>query len=173
MTLIFCALLFFVLGACVGRLSCLLMHTDIQQVPRWMLRIGLLMGIIWMLFGTLFVSVGFPTTLISIHLILLSCLVILAVEDIRTLVIPDRLTLPMIVIAFMAISYARLYHNPDLLPLVRWSLLGGLVGMVFYSLQMVTPAIIHEVKHKHFSHIPGIILTPFFFPFWILIKIFF
>lgn len=131
------------------------------------------MGIVWMIFGTIFVSLSLPTTLIVIHLIMLSCLVILAIEDMRTMTIPDRLSVPMIVIAFLCISYARLYHESNLFSNVRWSLLGGLVGMVFYCLQIVGPALWHAVKRKHYSYIPSILLAPVFFPFWLMIKVLF
>ncbi len=50
--------------------------------------------------------------------------------------------------------------------------MGSLVGMLFYLLQMIIPALIHVVQKKQFYRIPNIITLPFFFPFWLIVKIF-
>ncbi|MCB9807261.1 prepilin peptidase [Candidatus Peribacteria bacterium] len=61
-------------------------------------------GIVWMFFGTLFAIHGYSFWIIGGHLFLLSMLLILAIEDIRSFTIPDRLSLPMIGITLVIIT---------------------------------------------------------------------
>lgn len=42
--------------------------------------------------------------------------------------------------------------------------------MVFYMVQMIIPAISTLISEKNYRDIPSVLLSPLFFPFWIVIK---
>ena len=73
------------------------------HIPISVIYIEVLMALLWMLLGGFFVFAGYGIAALSIHLIFISCLVMLALVDLRSLTIPDRLSLPMIVIALIAV----------------------------------------------------------------------
>jgi len=139
------------------------------RIPTWILSVESMMGIVWMFFGTLFTVHGYDTWVIMTHLLFLSMLLILAIEDIRSFTIPDRLSLPMI---FITLAVILLLQTPVwFLPGWKLSLLGGFIGMSFYLLQMILPGISHLVSRRKYSDIFQIIFTPLFFPFWMILKI--
>lgn len=74
------------------------------RIPSWILSVEMMMGIMWMFFGTLFVTHGYSPWIIGSHLLFLSMLLMLAIEDIRSFTIPDRLSLPMIVVTLVLIA---------------------------------------------------------------------
>lgn len=45
--------------------------------------------------------------------------------------------------------------------------------MVFYMIQMITPAVSALISKKNYRDIPSLLLSPLFFPFWIGVKLFF
>lgn len=70
----------------------------LSLIPKWVLNIELMNGLLWMFFGSLFILKGMDLWIIGSHLVILSCLLMLAIEDMRSFTIPDRLSLPMIVL---------------------------------------------------------------------------
>ncbi len=73
------------------------------HIPAWVLSVEVMMGILWMFFGTLFIMFDMSLWVVGSHLVILSFLLILAIEDMRSYTIPDRLTLPMIGLTFIII----------------------------------------------------------------------
>lgn len=61
------------------------------------------MGVLWMFFGRLFIMSDMSLWIIGSHLIILSFLLILAIEDMRSYTIPDRLSIPMMGLALIII----------------------------------------------------------------------
>lgn len=140
-------------------------------IPSWILGIEVIMGLVWMVFGTLFSIYWYSIWVIGSHLILLSMILILAIEDIKSFTIPDRLSLPMIIITLIIIGLW--FYTGWLLPSLKYSFLWGVVGMVFYLLQMIIPGIISLMRKKQYTEILSILMIPIFFPFWIVVKILF
>lgn len=56
----------------------------------------MMMGIVWMFFGTLLILSDMSLWIVSSHLMILSSLLMLAIEDMKSFTIPDRLSLPII-----------------------------------------------------------------------------
>lgn len=81
-------------------------HCD-APIPAWVLGTESIMALLWMFFGTLLILQGASLWIIGSHLVILSCLLMLAIEDIRSLTIPDRLSLPMIVLVLMIIGISE------------------------------------------------------------------
>lgn len=46
------------------------------------------------------------------------------------------------------------------------------MGMLFYIFQMIIPALLAVIQKKQFHRIPPLMTFPFFFPFWLIVKIF-
>lgn len=143
------------------------------QIPAWVLSIEIMMGTVWTLFGILFVISGASLWIIATHLFMLSALLILSLEDIKSYTIPDRLSLPMIVITLGIIISAEYLGEWGLLPGWKYSVLGGILWMVFYMIQMIIPAVSALIAEKKYRTVPSLLLSPLFFPFWILTKFFF
>ena len=92
-----------------------------------------------MLFGTLFVLHGFAVQELLIYLLLLSMILLLAFEDLRSFTIPDRFSGPMILATLCIIFF---FAPTALLPTREDALFGALLGMLFYLLQMMVPALL-------------------------------
>lgn len=107
---------------------------------------------------------------IFLHLIILSMLLVLALEDWRDFTISDRLTIPMILIALLIIRFSEELELSGYLPTLSDALLGGLIGMLFYMIQMIIPSMIFLIRKKEFSKAFHVFFIPLFFPFWLIIK---
>lgn len=77
------------------------------RIPAWVVSIEVMMGIVWMFFGSLFVLFDMSLWIVGSHLVILSFLLMLATEDMKSFTIPDRLSLPMIVLVLGMIGMAE------------------------------------------------------------------
>lgn len=143
------------------------------HIPLWILSIEVMMGLCWMLFGTIFVVQGLSLWVIMTHLLIISMVLMLAMEDIKTFTIPDRLSLPMMAITILCIGFSWWLYTEWLLPGIAYSLLGSIMGMLFYLLQMMVPSLITVLRKKKYMTAIHILFVPLFFPFWLAIKWFF
>ncbi len=94
----------------------------------------------------------------------------LAVEDIKSFTIPDRLSLPMIGLVLVIIASTRYTSMSGLFVPLRESLIGGIIGMLFYMIQMMIPALLFLLRKKQFNEMLEIFFLPLLFPFWLCIK---
>ncbi|MBP7773784.1 prepilin peptidase, partial [Candidatus Gracilibacteria bacterium] len=140
-------------------------------IPSWIISIEVLTGLTWMFFGTLLSVYEYSLWNIGSHLAILTFLLMLAIEDIKTFTIPDRLSLPMILMVVMIAGISEQFSDIGLL--LRWDevLLGGIIGMMFYLLQMMIPGIFFLMRKKRFMNALSVVALPFFFPFWMITKI--
>jgi len=143
------------------------------SIPAWVIGIELLVWLLWMVFGIIFVTHGYSLWSIWTQLVVLTLLWIIAFEDIRSLTIPDTLTLPTIFLVCIFVSVWTYSYANDLFPTPLASLLGGIVGMVFYLIQMMIPWCLFLMKKKHVSQLPLLLLLPLFFPCWLVTKMLF
>lgn len=143
------------------------------RIPAWVLSIEVIMALLWMFFGSLFVLFDMSPWIIWTHLAILSFLLILAIEDIRSYTIPDRLSLPMIVLILGMIGISEYLWDWWIFPGWKYAILGGILWMVFYMIQMIIPAISALISKKNYRDIPTLLLSPIFFPFWVGVKLFF
>ena len=97
----------------------------------------------------------------------------LALEDIKTFTIPDRLSVPSIGLTGLIIIAMHSVEIPGLLLPLREALIGGIIGMLFYMLQMMIPGILSLLRKKQFSDVFSVLFLPFVFPFWLVMKTFF
>lgn len=158
-----------VISYLVQRGTCRRCH---EEIPSWVLSIEVMMGLLWMLFGTILVTEWYSLWEIGTHLIILTMLLMLALEDIKSFTIPDRLSLPMIIITIILIAGSWSMYRMGLLQDPDMAILGWLVGMLFYIFQMIIPALLAVIQKKQFHRIPPLMTFPFFFPFWLIVKIF-
>ena len=77
----------------------------------------------------------------------------LALEDIKTFTIPDRLSVPSIGLTGLIIIAMHSVEIPGLLLPLREALIGGIIGMLFYMLQMMIPGILSLLRKKQFSDV--------------------
>lgn len=141
-----------------------------SPIPSWLLHIELLMWFTWLFFGLFLLEANMTFSGIFLHLITLSMLLVLAIEDWRDFTISDRLTVPMILLTLLIIRLAQELDISGYLPTLSEALLWGLIGMLFYMLQMIIPAMIALMKAKKFWKALHVLFIPFFFPFWLIVK---
>ena len=141
-------------------------------IPSWVFSIEIMTGLLWMLFGTILVTEQYSIFEIISHLAILTMLLMLALEDIKSFTIPDRLSLPMIIITIILIAFSWGTYQMGILAYPSLAIIGGICGMFFYLLQMMIPAILHIWRKKQFHRLPSILALPLFFPFWLIVKIF-
>lgn len=137
-----------------------------EKIPLWVFLIEFFMGILWTLFWTYLFLNGTSWHETLFFLLPLSFLLILAVEDAKTFTIPDKLSLPMIAITCLIIALAGINAFPSF----REAIIGAIVGMIFYLLQMMIPAIKKLLEKKKYSDIPDILILPIMLPFWLTLK---
>lgn len=150
--------------------KCRTCHTNI---PLWVASIEMMNGIVWMLLGVLLILQGFSLWVIITHLVLLTMVLMLAIEDIKHFTIPDRLSLPMIAFTLIVATLSWWWYDEWLLPHLGYALIGGYIGMLFYLLQMMIPALLHLLQSKKYIDAMHILFLPLFFPFWLVVKFFF
>ncbi len=143
------------------------------RIPAWVLGIEMMMGIVWMFFGTLLILSDMSLWIVSSHLMILSSLLMLAIEDMKSFTIPDRLSLPIIGMILVMIHLSEYLWERGIFPGWKYSILGGILWMVFYMIQMIIPAISALISKKNYHDIPSLLLSPLFFPFWIGVKLLF
>ncbi len=144
-----------------------------KSIPTWVFHIEWVMGLVWMIFGTLLILEGYSLAFVTLHLLLLSFVVILALADLRSFTIPDNLSLPMIATTLVMVLLLEHYSIETwLIPTARFALIGGIVGMLFYSLQIMIPGILYAWREKNYRIMAEVLTLPFFFPFWMIVKMF-
>jgi leader peptidase (prepilin peptidase) / N-methyltransferase len=115
-----------------------------KAIPTWIFHIEWVMGFVWMIFGTLLVLEGYSLAFVTLHLLLLSFVVILALADLKSFTIPDDLSLPMIFVTTVMLFLMKYYGIETwLLPPAEVAVVGGIVGMLFYCLQIMIPAMLY------------------------------
>ncbi len=72
----------------------------------------------------------------------------------------------MIAITCLIIALAGINAFPSF----REAIIGAIVGMIFYLLQMMIPAIKKLLEKKKYSDIPDILILPIMLPFWLTLK---
>lgn len=144
-----------------------------SMIPPWIISIETLNGLAWMFFWSMFYLHGYSFGLIAIHLVIITMFLMLALEDIKTFTIPDRLSVPSIGLTGLIIIAMHSVEIPGLLLPLREALIGGIIGMLFYMLQMMIPGILSLLRKKQFSDVLWVLFLPFVFPFWLVIKTFF
>lgn len=68
-------------------------------------------------------------------------ILMLALEDIKSFSIPDRLSIPMIAVMLCLVIAYNMRGEVGLFPSIRESLFGAAYGMVFYLVQMMIPGV--------------------------------
>lgn len=100
-------------------------------------------------------------------------ILVLAIEDIKNFTIPDRLSLPMIVITVILMALSWGLYEEGMLPGIWYSIIGGAIGMMFYLLQMMVPGVFSLMRTQNYHDAIHILFLPLFFPFWLIVKLFF
>ena len=110
-----------------------------KRYPHGSSSIEVMMGLLWMLFGTILVTEWYSLWEIGTHLIILTMLLMLALEDIKSFTIPDRFISPMIIITIILIAGSWVYRMGSTLGSRYMAILGWLVGMLFYIFRWLYP----------------------------------
>lgn len=143
------------------------------HIPFSVLYIEILMGIIWMILGTSLFLANRSIGEISIFMFLITGITLLAFIDLRTYIIPDRLSIPMLVMTLCIIFLNHYSDLSELLPPVKLSLIWWFVGLFFYLLQMLIPIFVHLVTHKIRKKYIDVLLMPLIALMWIFFRMFF
>ncbi len=125
----------------------------------------------WMIVTMLLYAAGFDWISIGVHLMIVSGLLLLAISDMRTRVIPDTVSIPLIGVVIVAFVFFAYFPQKMLLPFPEIGVLGAFIGMVFYMVQMMIPAGLDLVRRKMYADLGTIILAPFLFSAWMMTKI--
>lgn len=99
---------------------------------------------------------------------------LLVIEDVRFQTISDSKTIPLIALLVAIFTWSH-YSSAKVMFPYETSLIivGGFTGMFFYMLQMILPALIETIRRNaKMSSIVDIILSPFIFPLWMIVKVF-
>lgn len=141
------------------------------HIPISVIYIEVLMAFLWMILGWFFVAHWYGIAALSTHLVCISCLVMLALVDLKSLTIPDRLSLPMIVIVLIALSVQYFFAVDLRLPSFDMALWWALFGMSFYMIQMLAPAMITVIRQRDMARYIDLLLFPFVTPLWLVARI--
>lgn len=96
------------------------------------------MAFLWMIAAMVLSTAGFSPISIAFHLLILTGLSLLAIVDMRSGIIPDNLSMPLMLSIFCVVFFVPL---PTMLPDPLMMIIGALVGMIFYMIQMILPAL--------------------------------
>lgn len=140
------------------------------MIPTWVVSIEIMCGLLWMLFGIIFVTEQYSIFSIVAHLAVITMMLMLALEDIKSFSIPDRLSIPMTLIVICLMLIYNHQYESGIFPSVPESILGALCGMMFYLVQMMIPGIWSLIGKKQYIKAVHVLFTPLFFPFWLTIK---
>lgn len=143
------------------------------KIPRWIWYTEWYMAFLWMIAAMLLSYAGFTPLSIVYHILILTGVALVVIEDIRLQTISDTKTIPLIGIMVSIFIWGH-YSDDRVLfpPETSLIILGGFVGMMFYMIQMILPALIETVRrHDTMSHMFDILLSPFIFPLWMVAKV--
>lgn len=143
-----------------------------SKIPRWIWYNEWAIAFLWLIGCMVLNYGGFSTVSIAIHISILTMLALITTSDIRIQIIPDRVSIPLIVFILLSLLYYHFYPTKSLLPAWDMAIMGAFIGMLFYMLQMIIPASIDLFKNKKHSHLWTIALAPFLFPAWMITKVF-
>lgn len=139
-------------------------------IPRWIWFVEWYMAFLWMIVAMLLSLIGFSIFSIALHIILLTWLSLLVIEDMRLRTISDTRSIPLmvcIVCVFILLAYCP---TVTLLPTFLGALVGALVGMLFYMIQMMLPAMYGAWRERRYMDIVYILGSPIIFPLWLITK---
>lgn len=131
------------------------------------------MAFLWMISAMVLSYAGLSYVSIALHIVVLTGLSLLVIEDMRSRIISDTRSMPLMGILFCIYIFLIFVPVPILLPSPLMALIGALVGMFFYMAQMIFPALSEGIRIKKYTLIPAILFSPIVFPLWILVKAFF
>ena len=109
-----------------------------STIPEWIWFMEWYMAFLWMIAAMVLSIAGFSPLPIALHLLLLTGLSLLAIEDIRSGIIPDTWSMPLMLVIFCIVFFVPL---PTMLPDPLMMVFGALMGMLFYMIQMILPAL--------------------------------
>jgi hypothetical protein len=133
------------------------------------------MAFLWMLAAMVLSYAGLAPLSLVYHILILTGVSLLVIEDIRFQTISDTKTIPLIAILVAIFIWSEFSRTKVLFPYESSSIIiGGFIGMLFYMLQMIVPALVETIRrHDKVSYIFDILLSPFIFPLWIVAKVLF
>jgi prepilin signal peptidase PulO-like enzyme (type II secretory pathway) len=141
------------------------------MIPRWIWYVEWYMAFLWMLSAMVFSLGGLSMAALIIHSVILTWLSLLVIEDLRWGTISDTRSIPLIIgIACLSLLTVSVPDLHTLLPSPLTMLIGALVGMLFYMIQMMIPACLYAWKQQRYRDIGSIMLSPIIFPLWLVIK---
>ncbi len=142
------------------------------SIPRWIWYTEWYMAFLWLILSMIFSLAGFSWVATVIHLIIISGLFLLVMSDTRTRIIPDTVSIPLIAVILICSGILIYFPQKMLLPSFKISIMGAFVGMMFYMVQMMIPAIIAIIHRKTYRDIGTIMLAPVLFLMWMIVRIF-
>lgn len=145
------------------------------KIPRWIWYTEWYMAFLWMIAAMLLSYAGFTPLSTIYHILILTGVSLVVIEDIRLQTISDTKTIPLIGIIVSIFIWS--HYSDDKVLFSHYTsliILGGFIGMMFYMIQMILPALIETVRrHDRMSHIFDIFISPFIFPLWMVAKVLF
>lgn len=130
------------------------------------------MAFLWLVLSMILYTAGFGWISIGVHLSIISGLFLLVMSDTRTRIIPDMVSIPLVAVILIGFGVLAYFPQKMLLPFLEIGIVGALVGMMFYMLQMIIPATFAIVRRRTYRDLEAVILAPFLFPAWMITKVF-
>lgn len=140
------------------------------QIPRWIWFLEWYMAFLWMSTAMILSLVDFSFLSIAIHIIFLTWLSLLVIEDIRSQTISDTRSMPLMVCIFGIFVVLAYYPTVTLLPSPLWACIWACIWMLFYMAQMMIPALYQAISHRQYRDVGAILLSPIIFPLWLITK---
>jgi leader peptidase (prepilin peptidase) / N-methyltransferase len=140
------------------------------KIPRWIWYTEWYMAFLWMSVTMVLSFTEASIFSIIIHIVLLTWLSFLVIEDIRWKTISDTRSVPLMVCIIGIFVVLAYFPTFTLLPSWFEALVGALVGMLFYMLQMILPSLWHAFHKRRFKDIGAILVSPVLFPLWLGTK---
>jgi len=112
-----------------------------STIPRWIWYLEWYMAFLWMVSAMVLSYAGLSYFSIALHIVVLTGLSLLVIEDIQSRMISDTRSMPLMGIVFCLYIFLLFVPIPTLLPSPLMALIGALIGMFFYMIQMILPAL--------------------------------
>lgn len=120
------------------------------RIPQWIWLVEWYMGFLWLFVAMFFSLEGFGLIAIALHILILTWLSNLVIEDMRTQMISDAQSIPLMGVLLIIFTGLHFFPIPTLLPSGSMAVLGAFVGMLFYMIQMILPAIYETIRRRKF-----------------------
>jgi hypothetical protein len=130
------------------------------------------MAFLWMVSAMVLSYAGLSYFSIALHIVILTGLSWLVIEDMRTRMVSDTRSIPLMGVLFCIYIFLLFVPVPTLLPSPLVAFAGTCVGMVFYMLQMILPAFYEALRIHKYNVLFSLLISPFVFPLWIVAKVF-